>query len=165
MANSDSITEWKDIAISHFLGNENILAALDVTEEDVESGLVYSRIFPHLYIPDTVEETSSFINVEVRVPDISDSGVWVYPELIVDVIVHQKRMKLDLPGVSATRADYLSQLIDNELNGSLEFGVGKLVLISNEPGSVNDKFRFRRLTFEAQDINSSMCDEDEEDYG
>ena len=74
-------------------------------------------------------------------------------------------MKLDLPGVSATRADYLSQLIDNELNGSLEFGVGKLVLISNEPGSVNDKFRFRRLTFEAQDINSSMCDEDEEDYG
>lgn len=163
MANSDSITEWKDIAISRFLGNEDILMALDVTDEEVEEGLTYKRVFPHLYIPDTIEETSSFINVEVRVPDISSSGVWVYPELIVDVIVHQNKMKLDIPGVSATRADYLSQLIDRELNGSLDFGVGKLVLVSNEPGSVNDKFRFRRLTFEAQDVNSTMCDE--EDYG
>ncbi len=163
MANSDSITEWKDIAISRFLGNEDILMALDVTDDEIEEGLTYKRIFPHLYIPDTIEETSSFINVEVRVPDISSSGVWVYPELIVDVIVHQNKMKLDIPGISATRADYLSQLIDRELNGSMDFGVGKLVLVSNEPGSVNDKFRFRRLTFEAQDVNSTMCDE--EDYG
>lgn len=163
MANSDSITEWKDIAISRFLGNEDILMALDVTDDEIEEGLTYKRVFPHLYIPDTVEETSSFINVEVRVPDISSSGVWVYPELIVDVIVHQNKMKLDIPGISATRADYLSQLIDRELNGSMDFGVGKLVLVSNEPGSVNDKFRFRRLTFEAQDVNSTMCDE--EDYG
>ncbi len=163
MANSDSITEWKDIAISRFLGNEDILMALDVTDDEIEEGLTYKRVFPHLYIPDTIEETSSFINVEVRVPDISSSGVWVYPELIVDVIVHQNKMKLDIPGISATRADYLSQLIDRELNGSMDFGVGKLVLVSNEPGSVNDKFRFRRLTFEAQDVNSTMCDE--EDYG
>lgn len=163
MANSDSITEWKDIAISRFLGDEDILMALDVTDDEIEEGLTYKRVFPHLYIPDTVEETSSFINVEVRVPDISSSGVWVYPELIVDVIVHQNKMKLDIPGISATRADYLSQLIDRELNGSMDFGVGKLVLVSNEPGSVNDKFRFRRLTFEAQDVNSTMCDE--EDYG
>ncbi len=163
MANSDSITLWKDIAISRFLANEDILNALDVTEEEIETGLTYTRIFPHLYIPDTIEETSSFINVEVKVPDISDSGVWVYPELIVDVIVHQNKMKLDLSGISATRADYLSQLVDSELNGSLDFGVGKLVLVSNEPGSVNDKFRFRRLTFVAQDVNSGMCDE--EDYG
>lgn len=163
MANSDSITEWKDIAISRFLGNEDILMALDVTDDEMEEGLTYKRVFPHLYIPDTIEETSSFINVEVRVPDISSSGVWVYPELIVDVIVHQNKMKLDIPGISATRADYLSQLIDRELNGSMDFGVGKLVLVSNEPGSVNDKFRFRRLTFEAQDVNSTMCDE--EDYG
>ena len=163
MANSDSITEWKDIAISRFLGNEDILMALDVTDDEIEEGLTYKHVFPHLYIPDTIEETSSFINVEVRVPDISSSGVWVYPELIVDVIVHQNKMKLDIPGISATRADYLSQLIDRELNGSMDFGVGKLVLVSNEPGSVNDKFRFRRLTFEAQDVNSTMCDE--EDYG
>lgn len=163
MANSDSITEWKGIAISRFLGDEDILMALDVTDDEIEEGLTYKRVFPHLYIPDTVEETSSFINVEVRVPDISSSGVWVYPELIVDVIVHQNKMKLDIPGISATRADYLSQLIDRELNGSMDFGVGKLVLVSNEPGSVNDKFRFRRLTFEAQDVNSTMCDE--EDYG
>lgn len=163
MANSSSVTEWKDIAIAKFLANEEIIKALDVTEEEVESGLTYVRIFPHLYIPDTIEETSSFINVEVRVPDISQNGVWVYPELIVDVIVHQNKMKLDMPGVSATRADYLSQLVDKELNGSHDFGVGELVLVSNEPGSVNDKFRFRRLTFVAQEINSSMCDE--EDYG
>ena len=75
MANSDSITEWKDIAISRFLGNEDILMALDVTDDEIEEGLTYKRVFPHLYIPDTIEETSSFINVEVRVPDISSSGV------------------------------------------------------------------------------------------
>lgn len=158
MANSNSITEWKDKAISKFLNNEEIIKALDVTDGEIEVGLTYTRIFPHLYIPDTTEETSSFINVEVNIPDISESGRWVYPELTVDVIVHQNKMQLDLDGVSATRADYLSMLVDDELNGCTDFGVGELLLTSNEAGSVNDKFRFRRLTFVAQDINSSLCE-------
>lgn len=164
MANSNSITEWKDLAISKFLGNEDIIKALDVLPEEIEAGLTYARVFPHLYIPDTTEEAICFINVEVTIPDIADDGFWIYPQMIVDVIVHQDRMRLDIPGVSATRADYLSQLVDKELNGSTEFGVGKLVLISNEPGSVNDKFRFRRLTFEARDLNEGLCEDEDDLY-
>lgn len=160
MAEFSSITEWKNIAIEKFLANEKIIKVLDVTEEEMEEGLVYLRIFPHLYIPDVTETTSSFINIEVRKPSISDNGKWIYPELIIDIIVHQNKMKLEMAGISATRADRMSELIEQELNGSVDFGVGELVLISDEPGSVNDKFRFRRLTFVAEEFNFDFCDED-----
>ena len=73
------------------------------------------------------------------------------------VLCHQDDMTLRMAGVSATRADYLAELIDNKYNGAQGFGIGQLELKSNIAGSLNEKFRYRQLIFQGVDMNKRLC--------
>ena len=63
-----------------------------------------------------------------------------------------------MAGISATRIDYLSELIDTKYNGALDFGVGKLELETNIAGNLNTKYRYRQLVFKGVDVNDNLCD-------
>ena len=67
-------------------------------------------------------------------------------------------MRLDLPNISATRIDYLGELIDRKYNGATGFGVGKLELKQNYAGNLNDTFRTRTLVFQGMDVNQNLCE-------
>lgn len=71
-------------------------------------------------------------------------------------------MKVDnIPKITANRNDYLSQLIDEKLNGNTNFGLGKLTMISNVEGAVQQDYLYRTITFQGTDVNDSFCFDDE----
>ena len=66
-------------------------------------------------------------------------------------------MKLNMAGISATRIDYLAELLDIKYNGALDFGIGKLELETNIAGNLNEKYRYRQLVFKGVDVNDKVC--------
>ena len=65
----------------------------------------------------------------------------------------------NVPKVTHNRNDYLSELIDNKINGKDGFGIGRTKLISNVEGAFQADYLFRKLIFQCLDLNYSMCEE------
>ena len=59
MANSSCISEWKNKIIADLHNDVHFLDSLGTTELERED-LVYSRIFPYYYIPDTITTVSTY---------------------------------------------------------------------------------------------------------
>ena len=57
-------------------------------------------------------------------------------------------------GIKGNRRDNLAREIDVLLNGSRDYGVGKLTLLSVSPATVPDKFTSVLLTYEIRDFRS-----------
>ena len=66
-------------------------------------------------------------------------------------------MNLNMAGISATRIDYLGELIDKKYNFVSGFGLGNLELISNVAGNLNEKYRYRKLVFQGKDLAKNLC--------
>lgn len=157
MANSSCITDWKNRILAELNENETLLEALGTTEIEREDLVKAKRIFPYQYIPDTITDVNTYIMVEISIRSTSVNNIYAYPTITFTVLCHQDDMPLEMKGVSATRADYLSVLIDDMYNGAEGFGLGRLELKSNVAGNLNEKYRFRELTFRAVDFNNGMC--------
>lgn len=157
MPNSSCITQWKRRILSELQNDDEILEALGTTEEERED-LIYTRIYPHYYIPETVTEVTTYIMVEIDIRSLSRTNVYSYPMITFVILAHQDDMKLELPSVSATRIDYLGELLDRKYNGATGFGVGKLELKQNYAGNLNDTFRTRTLVFQGMDVNQNLCE-------
>ena len=151
MPNSSCITQWKRRILYE------VLEALGTTEEEKEN-LIYTRIYPHYYIPETVTKVTTYIMVEIDIRSLSRTNVYSYPMITFVILAHQDDMRLDLPNISATRIDYLGELIDRKYNGATGFGVGKLELKQNYAGNLNDTFRTRTLVFQGMDVNQNLCE-------
>lgn len=158
MANSEFISSAKNKILSELQNDELFLQVLGTTEEEIEEGLVYTRLFPFYYIYDgTQTEVKTYVCVEVDVKSTSRNGVYVHPTIIFTIISHQDNVRLNMAGVSKTRPDYLGELIDDKYNGATGFGYSKLLLTSNVAGSLDSKYRYRQLVFRGVDMNDSLC--------
>lgn len=157
MPNSSCITQWKRRILSELQNDDEVLEALGTTEEEKED-LIYTRIYPHYYIPETVTKVTTYIMVEIDIRSLSRTNVYSYPMITFVILAHQDDMRLDLPNISATRIDYLGELIDRKYNGATGFGVGKLELKQNYAGNLNDTFRTRTLVFQGMDVNQNLCE-------
>lgn len=56
--------------------------------------------------------------------------------------------------MKGNRRDNLARSVDALLNGSRDYGVGKLVLMGAAPAKVPDKFTSLLLTYEIRDFRS-----------
>ena len=103
-----------------------------------------------VHIPQTAASQVRFTNKAFVSPTIE---IWIYS--------HQQHMIVDnVPKVTSNRNDYLSELIDNKFNGRSGFGIGKLELTSNIEGNYQADYLYRKLTFQATDLNNSLCEEE-----
>ena len=69
-------------------------------------------------------------------------------------------MKINnIPKVKSNRNDYLSMLIDNEINGK-SYGYGGLTLSLNIEGSFQIDYSYRKMCFVTNDLNNSRCEEE-----
>lgn len=158
MANSDFISTAKNKILSDLQNDELFLQVLGTTEDEIEEGLVYSRLFPFYYIYDgTQTEVKSYICVEVDTVSSNRNDLYVYPTIIFTIVSHQDSVRLNMAGVSKTRPDYLGEIIDEKYNGYTGLGYGKLKLISNKAGSLDTKYRYRQLVFRGVDATTGMC--------
>ena len=164
MAKSKVIRSWKNKIVSELSQDEEIIDALGLNPDESEDDLVWVRLYPHYFIPQTESEVKTYILVEIDIPErrsrygSSDSDIWVHPTIIFYVLVHQEDMHMNMVGESGTRMDYLAELIEDKYDGRQDFGVGTLKLKSDTAGSVNTTYRFRQLVFEAVDLDSGLCE-------
>lgn len=170
MANSSIVRTAKNRVIKEFIKDPNIIAAIN--SKEVKSSepekLINKHIFNYNQNPHTLNTVGTFITVQVHIPQAfySDyrSGITVHvkPTIEIWIVSHEKHMTVDnIPKVTQNRNDYLSELIDNKINGKRGFGIGETKLISNVEGAFQQDYLFRKLVFECLDFNSSMCEEDD----
>jgi len=164
MPNSNCVRIWKNQILSDLQNDNEIINALGLYSDEDPDDLVYNRLFPHYYIPDVQKEVKTYIMVEIDIRQNQNrfqsnvSDVYSYPTIIFTVMSHQDHMQLNLAGISATRTDYLAELIDEKYNGAQGFGIGEIRLLSNIANSLNDTYRYRQLVFQALDFNDNLCD-------
>lgn len=169
MANSSIIRKTKNIIIKEFIKDKDIIAAIDSDDirADEPEKLIGTHIFNYNQNPHTLNKVGTFITIQVHIPQnfYSDyhgnSVIHVKPTIEIWVISHEKHMLVNnIPKVTQNRNDYLSELIDNKINGRSEFGIGKTKLISNIEGASQTDYLYRKLTFQCLDLNWSMCEEE-----
>lgn len=154
MAKSKCIRQFKDKIMSELSQNDEIISALGLNPDEDPDDLVWHRLFPHYFVPQTESEVRSYILVEIDIPErrtrygSSDSNIWVHPTIVFYVLTHQEDMHMNMVGESGTRMDYLAELIEDKYEGRQDFGAGILQLKSDTAGSVNNTYRFRQLVFE-----------------
>ena len=133
--NLEEIGSFKNKIVSKLINDSNILDALlgDINDiEDPETALLGKDgsgnggcVFKFEYIPDTQENSKTFLCVEV-VPQETDGDtitnmvyVFAYCSKNLMQTYHRK-------GQAGTRVDILVSDIDKILNGNSEFGIGPL---------------------------------------
>jgi len=164
MAKSKCIRQFKNKIMSELSQDSEIVNALGLNPDEDPDDLVWHRLFPHKFVPQTESEVRSYILVEIDIPERrtryggSDSDIWVHPIIVFYVLTHQEDMRMNMVGESGTRMDYLSELVEEKYEGRQGFGVGALQLKSDTEGSVNTTYRFRQLVFEAVDLDDSLCE-------
>lgn len=98
------------------------------TEDDIES-LLYSQIFPYLYVDETQLEVLPYLCFEVDI-----SGIPTYTvkdmKLIIWSYCNKEGMQYQKKGYSGTKADILADMVERQLHDSDKFGIGKLELQS-----------------------------------
>ena len=164
MSKSSCIRAWKNKIMGELSQDDAIIDALGLNDGESPDDLVWNRLFPHYYIPETQDSVKTYILVEIDIPErrtryeSSDSNIWVHPTIVFYVLTHQDDMRLNMIGESGTRMDYLAELIEDKYQSRDDFGVGTLQLKSDIAGSVNTTYRFRQLVFEAVDLDNGLCE-------
>lgn len=160
MANSSIIRKVKNKIVKELIKDEVIIQAINSTTVTKPEKLIGTHIFDFNQNPYTIENVMTFITIQVHIPSsYSWSKTYIKPEVEIWIISHHKHMVVDnIPKVVSNRNDYLSELIDKKLNGRTDFGIGKLQLSSNVEGAYQNDYLFRKMTFETDELNNSLCD-------
>ena len=134
--NLEEIGSFKNKIVSKLINDSNILDALlgDINNvEDPETALLGKDgsgnggcVFKFEYIPDTQENSKTFLCVEV-VPQETDGDTITNMIIYVFAYCSKKLMQTyHRKGHAGTRVDILVSDIDKILNGNSEFGIGPL---------------------------------------
>lgn len=169
MANSSIIRKAKNKIVKEFIKDQDIIAAINssTVEPNESEKLINTHIFNYNQNPHTLNIVGTFITIQVHIPqsyynDYNASVTRVKPTIEIWIISHEQHMVVDnVPKVTQNRNDYLSELIDNKINGKTGFGIGETILLSNTEGSFQQDYLYRKMIFQCIDLNWSMCDEDE----
>ena len=169
MANSSIIRKAKNKIIKEFIKDSDIVAAIDSSEikPNEPEKLIGKHIFNYNQNPHTLNIVGTFITIQVHIPqsyytDYNASATRIKPTIEIWIISHEKHMTVNnVPKITQNRNDYLSELIDNKINGKSGFGIGEAVLLSNIEGAFQQDYLFRKMIFQCTDLNWSLCDEGE----
>lgn len=178
MANSSIISKLKDKVITEIINDETFFYAINPSDLSVEDAdlMTDKYLFRYNQNPNTLKIVGTFLTFQVQIPEtFDDSNIWVAPILEIYVISHEGHMKVtNVPKITASRNDYIAQLLDQKFNGRRSIGgspkdennlhlYGKLTLVSDTEGAYADEYLYRHLVFETQDINDSFCDDDDDE--
>lgn len=158
MANSTSISEFKERVMDAITHDDTIFYAFDAKKCENGGDLENTHIFNYNKIPETITEVSTFMTIMVHTKSRDKNGSYITPSLEFWIYCHDDHMKMDRKITKDNRCDYLSMLLDKMFNGSTEYGgIGELKLVLNTEGTYNQGFLYRHLIFETIDTNNSMC--------
>lgn len=159
MANSTSISEFKERVVNAIAHDNDIFYAFDAKDCENGGDLLNTHLFKYNKHPETITDAITFMTVMVHTKVRDREKMFVTPTLELWIYSHNDHMKMDAKITKDNRNDYLSMLLDDKFNGSTEYGgIGKLRLVLNEEGTFGQKFLYRRMLFETIDVNDSFCE-------
>ena len=147
------IGNYKNRLVSAILNSEDIMELMlgpDHSENDVDN-IVYSQVFPYLYINDTQTTVKSYLCFDIgiaRVPTATVKDI----KIIMRIYCHKECMKYSKKGYLGTRVDILSDMIERQLRDSDRFGIGKLQLESVLPISLEKNYYGKEIIFTTPDF-------------
>ena len=143
--------DYKNQLMKDLLTNERIVELLD-TDVDIEhaQSLAYSRVFPFEYLPDTVQDGTVFICFDVDVIQALNSTFYE-PYLSIWIFAHRSKLRLPEGGV---RTDRICEEIAETINGSMQYGLGKLELMAMKRFAPMTDYLGKVVTFKAKDFNT-----------
>lgn len=167
MPNSSLVLKAKNDMLIAMQNDDEIINALNISNDEDRESLIGVRLFPHWFIPQTQEIVKTYICIEAgveayerRYSTAFDKKTYDIATIKIYILSHQDDIYMDEVGISALRTDYLSCLIDKKFNGSTDYGIGRLQRISNNPLSLKDNtYRYREVVFQAADFNDCLCGE------
>lgn len=153
----DDLISYKENVIKALTSSQEIMGLLandpkiDLEGEEAEN-LVERNFFDYDYIDGTLERHDAYIMVDAELVQPT-SGTFNKWYLYVQVVCAKSFNDVDkklFRGLKGNRRDNLSRYADVLLNGSRDYGVGRLTLLSAAPANVPDKFTSFLLTYEIQ---------------
>jgi hypothetical protein len=161
MANSGIVGKSKYKIIKELIKNPDIINAIgsNISASTPEQ-YINKHIFNYHQNPFTIKEVMTYITIQIHIPRIEDKNkTFAKPTVEIWVISNERHMNVDnVPKITMNRNDYLAELIDRQLNNRSGFGLGKLMLVSNVEGALQNDYLYRRLIFECTDLNPSLCE-------
>lgn len=156
MAHLEEFTTYKQTLMQAICTSPEIISLLkldtdpaDITGRDMR----YDRIFPYNYVPLVTTNAKTFICFIVTAPNVKE-GVIAELMLTVFVFTHQDIMRTN----KGMRTDLLISEIDKLLNGSINYGLGKVRLRSCDVLQVPVRgYSGLFSTYVVKDFNNSIC--------
>lgn len=161
MANSSIITTLKNQVIKEIIDDETMFYAInspDIKKFEDSADLLNTHIFRYNQNPETLGKSSTFITVQTHLTQHGyGDNTWVKVTLEFIIYAHEGCMKVDnIPKTKDARTDLIGRILDEKFNGR-SFGYGTLTCVDNTEGSLSKSYLYRRIVFQTQDINGSVC--------
>ena len=115
--------------------------------------LAYKQVFPYEYIPETVEHGTTYVCFDVDMQKAIDDTYTRYV-IYIWIMSHKSQLRLLEGGV---RPDKIAIEIADVLNGSWQYGLGKLDLYSSKRWAPTSDYQGKVLTFHATDFNRTSA--------
>lgn len=144
------LTERKQLLFETILSDRECVNLLTNSEDHPLPALDlrYTQVFPYAWIDDTIQDAKTFLCFDLDVPRISNIAV-----KSVNLYIWMFSHKSLMPTRFGIRTDLLASRVDTLLNGSTEFGFGKLSLSSVTRLSPNTDYYGRALKYTVLDWN------------
>ena len=127
-------------------------ASAEVTEDDMDQAR--AQMYDYDYIDETVQSAGAFIMVDADMV-AAPTGTMKTVEVYVQIVVSKTYMHLNpkkFKGMRGNRRDNLMRQADLLINGSRDYGIGKLTLITARTANVPSAFTSKLLTYRVSDF-------------
>lgn len=154
MAYLEEIPEYKSDLLHAFVDNKNIVTYIGNKSKNIydSSDLVGINIFPHPYIPDTQTEVLTYITLDIYVPRVRDKIIKDV-QIVINIFSHKDMSRYK----GKSRVDLLCIEVDKILNGSQDFGIDSVDLVSVLPYTPNSKHAGKQMIYNVQNLNQRRC--------
>ena len=158
LTHQDQLVDYNQRICNKILASKEIMALiandpnLDLDSPDAAEW--EEHVIDHAWVDDTVQKAGAFITVDVDVTDMS-SGTIKDMRVYVEVLVSKNYMSLTpslFKGMKGNRRDNLVRYIDKLLNGSYEFGIGRLDATNIRTVTTANKFSGKLITYMVADF-------------
>lgn len=156
------LVNYKNQVMKELCSDPNIVHLLTGNEDAAipNHGLPYTQLFPYEYVPQTVDEARSFICFDVDIVSVPNE-TFLVPVLYVWVFAHASNLRMEQGGVLI---DQLAIEVTRLLNGSWNYGLGKLKFDSSRRFTPIRGYLGRVLTYYATDFNRSSEEKKRPNY-
>lgn len=155
----DALVEYPVKALQKIGTDQTVVSLLtnnpSIDMESDEADEVFEKyLFDYGYVDSTTTEAVAYVCVEAELANIPTATIKDM-RLYVRVVCHKEFMDIDpakFKGMIGNRRDNIARYVDNLLNGSDVFGIGKLDLKSCRVAPAPTGFAARELAYQVADF-------------